>query len=140
MPSPRQSAPNNNQYALLQQVNQLPSQHASRFATPQSAPYRFTTALSTPRHAYFTTRNRNFSPIFPLTYDGPNTVQQSHSQQSHRSSSTINAVSFAEHGAPQIFADVILFDAVIKSSLIDTGATFSMIPMRTLHSINNPII
>ena len=38
----------------------------------------------------------------------------------------------------QLCADVVQFDFVIKSALIDTGVTFSIIPMQTLHSINNP--
>ena len=137
-PSPRQSAPNTNQYAPIQQINQFPTQHASPFATHQSAPYSSTTDSSTPRHAYSTTSSGNFPPPLPLTYDGLSTAQQSHTQQSYRSSSTINAVCSAGRGAPQLFADVVLSDSVIKSALVDTGATFSMIPMQTLRSMNNP--
>ena len=37
-PSPRLSTPITNQYALLQQVSQFPSQYASRLATQQSTP------------------------------------------------------------------------------------------------------
>ena len=58
-------------------------------------------------------------------------------QQFNRSLSTINTLSSPGRGAPQLFADVILSDAVIWSALIDTKTT-SMIPMRTLHSFNNP--
>ena len=134
---PRQLARNSNQYASLQQMNQL-SEYASRPTTQQSAPYRSTTASSAPRHAYPTTSSGNFPQPLPLTYDGPIIAQQSHAQQPNRSSSTINTVSSAGHGAPQLFADVVLSDFVIKSALIDTGATFSMISMRTLHSMNNP--
>ena len=138
-PPPRQLAPNSNQFAPLQQVNQFPLKHASRSATQQSAPYRSTTASSIPRHAYPITSSGNFSPpLPPLTYDGPITAQQNHTQQSNRSSSTINAVSSAGRGVPQLFADAILSDFIIKSVLIETGATFSMIPMRTLHSMNVP--
>ena len=81
-------------------MNQLSSQHASRPATQQSAPYHLTTASSTPRHAYPNTSSGNFPSPLPLTYDGPINTQQSHTQQSNRSSSTINAVNFAGRGAP----------------------------------------
>ena len=136
-PSLRQLAPNTNQYAPLQQVNQFLSQHASRPATQQSAPDRSTTASSTPRHAFPSTSG-NFPPSLPITYDGRITTQQSHVQQSNRSSSTVNAVNSAGRGALQLFADVVLSDSVIKTALIDTGATFSMISMQTLYSMNNP--
>ena len=96
---PRQLAPKSNHYAPLQQMNQLSSQHASRPATHQSAPYRSTTASST-RHAYPTTSSVNFPPPLPFTNDKPVIAKQSHAQQPNRSSSTINAVSSAGHGAP----------------------------------------
>ena len=73
----RQLLQNSNQYAPLQQINQLSSQHASRPATQQSAPFRSTTVSSTPRHAYPSTSSLNFPSPLPLTYEGPITPQQS---------------------------------------------------------------
>ena len=49
----------------------------------------------------------------------------------------MNAAHFAGRDAPQLFADVQLCDATVAQTLIDTGATFSMIPARTIASLRN---
>ena len=137
--SPRQYAPSPSNYAPLQQSNQYAAQHTSRFQNQQStSQYHPAVSSSTPRFSYPSTSSGNFPPPLPLTYEGSQLTQQSRQQQSNRSSSTVNAVNSAGRGAPQLFADVTLNGSVVHQTLIDTGATFSMVPMRTLTALTKP--
>ena len=116
---------------------QLSSQHAYRPATQQSEPYRYTTASSTPRHAYPTTSSGNYPPF-------PAHIRRTHQPTAELRTAIKQIVVNYQRcelcltRRPLLLADIVLSDSVIKSALIDTGATFSMIPMRTLYSINNP--
>ena len=49
----------------------------------------------------------------------------------------MNALDSAGRGTPPLFPDVQLCDATVAQTLIDTGATFSMIPESTIASLRN---
>ena len=138
VPSPHQNTPSPYQYAPLQQLNQNGAQHTSRFYYQQSLPPRTATSSSVPRFSFMSTSSGNFPPPLPQTFEGPRASLQTPHPLSNKSSSTVNAVSSAGRGASQLFSDVQLCGSVVKSALIDTGATLSMIPMRTISSLPNP--
>ena len=134
-PTSQQHAPNPYLYAPLQQNNQYPAQHTSRFQSQlTTSQFRPAAPSSAPRYSYPATSSGTFVPPLPITYD----PQISPQQQSNRSSSIVNAVNSAGRGAQQLFADVTLNGSVISRALIDTGATSSMIPMRTLRMLPDP--
>ena len=86
-----------------------------------------------------TRASRNMYPApLPYMYESAHASQQSTPQQCNKSSSTVTAVYSPNRGAPEFFADIQFGDTIIKSSLLDTGAFVSMLPMRTLSSILNP--
>ena len=126
------------QYAPLNQQNQFPTQQAARTTAPQSAPHYSTSTSSAPLPFFPATCSGNYPAPLPLTSESHSAAPQSHSKKSNRSSSNVNAVHSAGRGAAQLFADVQLCDATINQALIDTGATFSMIPVCTIASLNNP--
>ena len=62
-------------------------------------------------------------------------ISNSSSSSSSSGFSTVSALSSAGKGAPQFFADVLIDGALVRHSLIDTGATFSMLPLATWKSL-----
>ena len=72
----------------------------------------------------------------PLTYDSRAGAAAFPTRSGNHSSSNVGAVRSAGKSATQLFTDVFLAGVLVRCALIDTGATFSMLPSSTLAALS----